>query len=1053
MHGLPVTNSRFLFLAISLGILSLFTFNTLQAQPLPWVLSNLHPDGTFSRLLDDGGAPVNGLLLVHVVWDVDGDGADHPSQQSFAYGYPAGDDQLVTEMQFDPAREGYPSGSVAVELTIDPAEAELPSDALLYLRVYTGTTLSPGLHYAHSSEFNAPSAENIQTDLVFSERAVRFLGNDPPSGSLDPATMTVQAGTVAFTHLQYDNETSDLAIFVDFDTVPGGEQSILIRETQPFEADIFWTPPVDYTGQIQIPVLLDDGQYRAELTWEVTVTAAGDRPGAFHLLAPEDRTTIDLGQSFQWQASQDPQGDDIHYSYIYASDTEFSDADSVTGLTEPSLILDFEGMLDGLEPVQRQQNGSSSAVSAGSVIRQEDARLGTIDTRRRSARNTRMQNEDTFIEVSAESVRKDRSAPVQFESSRQEGQRIVFDELDWEEGDSIFWKVHAYDESGFGRASEESWLTIYEENDPPGEFDLLLPDDGGVLATLSPTLIWSTSENVDYLDSIRYHLVWSIDGSGEVDTVHNLIDTMFTFDETGGWNTDAIQRFQQAVITALLQVPGGELDDLPDDVDVSWWVLAEDRFGLHTSSASERTFAITVPDAPDGFGIVFPADSTLFLEPVPVPLLWSAANDPDPGETVSYDVLASDNPELADPREFSLIAEGLEAPGIVFELPPDDDCLWRWNVRAMSGNDTTWAVQGARPWVRFAISAPGRPSPFELASPADGNTVDIPTPTLTWLPSIDTDIWDELSYTLYWSLDNWETADSLGGLVDTFYTFPAEPEVTLAAGGNEDHKRLPDGSQERVEQAFEQHVRTSYADDIDELPDSTTVHWRVRAHDTNSIGHWCVPRDGWSFDVDVEYPPTTFNLTLPDSGTVFNDSMQTFLWTQSFDPDLAGQMRYYLVISGDPDFTDSTTYEALMAPVQINVSAWTPGAHWWHVVAEDAAGRTTVSNQTWTIEIPASGMERRPENALPDEFALEDVYPNPFNPTVNVVMAIPQPSALDIRILNILGQEVVRQDRAQFEAGYQRMVFDLARQASGTYFLVIDTPDGLRFTHRLLLLK
>jgi len=81
---------------------------------------------------------------------------------------------------------------------------------------------------------------------------------------------------------------------------------------------------------------------------------------------------------------------------------------------------------------------------------------------------------------------------------------------------------------------------------------------------------------------------------------------------------------------------------------------------------------------------------------------------------------------------------------------------------------------------------------------------------------------------------------------------------------------------------------------------------------------------------------------------------------------------------------------------------------------------------------PAAG-EDTPET-LPKKFALHRSYPNPFNPETTIEYDLPQPSHVQLAILNTLGQEVAQLvDRAQL-AGRHRVTWQTNGHASGTYF-------------------
>ena len=91
-------------------------------------------------------------------------------------------------------------------------------------------------------------------------------------------------------------------------------------------------------------------------------------------------------------------------------------------------------------------------------------------------------------------------------------------------------------------------------------------------------------------------------------------------------------------------------------------------------------------------------------------------------------------------------------------------------------------------------------------------------------------------------------------------------------------------------------------------------------------------------------------------------------------------------------------------------------------------------------------------DVIPNEFILEDVYPNPFNPTTNIAYSLPITSEISIRIFDIQGREVdVLYDNIQ-DAGSHMLVWDASSFATGIYFVKMSSGSfaGMK---KLMLIK
>jgi len=94
---------------------------------------------------------------------------------------------------------------------------------------------------------------------------------------------------------------------------------------------------------------------------------------------------------------------------------------------------------------------------------------------------------------------------------------------------------------------------------------------------------------------------------------------------------------------------------------------------------------------------------------------------------------------------------------------------------------------------------------------------------------------------------------------------------------------------------------------------------------------------------------------------------------------------------------------------------------------------------------------------IPTEYALEQNFPNPFNPETTLRYAIPQAGDVSLIIYNILGQEVIRLVNAQQLPGFYAINWNgkdaLGRGvASGVYLYRIQA-GAFNQTHKMLLLK
>lgn len=83
-------------------------------------------------------------------------------------------------------------------------------------------------------------------------------------------------------------------------------------------------------------------------------------------------------------------------------------------------------------------------------------------------------------------------------------------------------------------------------------------------------------------------------------------------------------------------------------------------------------------------------------------------------------------------------------------------------------------------------------------------------------------------------------------------------------------------------------------------------------------------------------------------------------------------------------------------------------------------------------------------SGLPDGFSLKQNYPNPFNPTTNIEYSIPEQSFVQLKVYDILGNEVSTLVNEELSAGTYKADFTAQNLASGFYIAQLRTGNYLK---------
>jgi glucose/arabinose dehydrogenase len=212
------------------------------------------------------------------------------------------------------------------------------------------------------------------------------------------------------------------------------------------------------------------------------------------------------------------------------------------------------------------------------------------------------------------------------------------------------------------------------------------------------------------------------------------------------------------------------------------------------------------------------------------------------------------------------------------------------------------------------------------------------------------------------------------------------------------------------------------------------------------------------FVANVNDPPGAFHLLSPSNDTSFsftNTPSILFSWTASLDPD-RDTVRYRVQVDTINTFT-SPALRDTSAGTNLSLRIPLPRVnrtYFWRVLASD--GQLTVhSTEVWRfiVTIVTSVREtKESETKVEQQAALEQNFPNPFNPTTTIQYTIPRGGYVRLAVFNLLGQEVATIFEGVQNAGTHEVTFNNQELPTGIYFYRIQAP-GFVETRKMIITK
>jgi hypothetical protein len=110
----------------------------------------------------------------------------------------------------------------------------------------------------------------------------------------------------------------------------------------------------------------------------------------------------------------------------------------------------------------------------------------------------------------------------------------------------------------------------------------------------------------------------------------------------------------------------------------------------------------------------------------------------------------------------------------------------------------------------------------------------------------------------------------------------------------------------------------------------------------------------------------------------------------------------------------------------------------------NTGGLTTIGTVAYIDNLSFSGIASVEQlSQTPSDFRLEQNYPNPFNPATNIQYSIPEASFVQLKVYDVIGNEVATLVNDVQTAGTYRADFTAGNLSSGLYIARLRVGDNV----------
>lgn len=122
------------------------------------------------------------------------------------------------------------------------------------------------------------------------------------------------------------------------------------------------------------------------------------------------------------------------------------------------------------------------------------------------------------------------------------------------------------------------------------------------------------------------------------------------------------------------------------------------------------------------------------------------------------------------------------------------------------------------------------------------------------------------------------------------------------------------------------------------------------------------------------------------------------------------------------------------------------------LIIDDGASGIERPALKWLRDYIANPTNINDETKIPNQYQLDQNFPNPFNPSTTITFSLPKRSNVSLILFDLLGKEVMKIANGNYDAGKHYITINVSSFSAGIYFYKLQTEDYSQ-TKKMIYLK